>query len=158
MDEIVKLKKHIQKQNDLIKLLWQSRKYIMRDLSRMAKSYNYDQQQIKDLSAQAQNRLEGNEFLNNEILKLKVENEQQRKEFNELMGHSINKYIDAQRLDWLNSSNAMMAHSRDGEVCWLVWPYGTEWDSEFGFVRQKNRYNSTREAIDAAMSGKDDGE
>lgn len=62
---------------------------------------------------------------------------------------------DKQRLDWLVTSGACVAHSRDGDCCWLHWAFGDPSDFESETCFQQGTYDSPREAIDAAMSGKD---
>lgn len=60
---------------------------------------------------------------------------------------------DTERLDWLTRSTAYVAHSLDGDCCWLIWPYGKD-ETEGEMKRQAGAFGSTREAIDAAMEAK----
>ena len=62
---------------------------------------------------------------------------------------------DTERLDWLTSSGAMVAFSKDGDDCWLHWPYDPD-DEEGESFNQAGCFASVREAIDAAIlfSGK----
>lgn len=57
---------------------------------------------------------------------------------------------DTERLEWLVCSGAHVAHSRDGDTCWLHWAYNPD-DEEGEAVNQKGAFNTPREAIDAAM-------
>lgn len=56
---------------------------------------------------------------------------------------------DTERLDWLTTHDAYIAHARDGDCCWLAWPAGRDGDSDH--ENQKGNYSSPRDAIDAAM-------
>ena len=59
---------------------------------------------------------------------------------------------DTERLDWMAQRGAYVAHSHDGEVCWVMVEDPDE-DSGRQFVRgTKRAYDSTREAIDAAIA------
>lgn len=57
---------------------------------------------------------------------------------------------DTERLEWLATRDCMVAHSRDGDSCWLVWPHGREYEDN-EMERQEGSYGSIREAIDAEM-------
>lgn len=54
---------------------------------------------------------------------------------------------DKERLDWLIANSAYVAHSRDGEVCWLMMRPDEE--SDFETVPGTTRITA-RESIDAA--------
>lgn len=56
---------------------------------------------------------------------------------------------DAERLDWMCQHSAYMAFSRDGEVCWVVMQ-----DDEERRGATSDVYDTTREAIDAAIAAK----
>ncbi|WP_287497439.1 hypothetical protein [Pandoraea sp. CB10b_02] len=60
---------------------------------------------------------------------------------------------DTERLDWMAQRGAYVAHSHDGERCWVMIEDPDE-DSGRQFVRAatKRSYDSTREAIDAAIA------
>lgn len=61
------------------------------------------------------------------------------------------KRTDKQRLDWLTQRCAYVAHSRDGEYCWIVYVYGID---EEGEESRSQLYDSVREAIDREMDEK----
>lgn len=66
-------------------------------------------------------------------------------------------YRDKKRLDWLITQPARIAHSNDGDCCWLHWSYDPV-DEERRPYNQLMTYATPREAIDAAMSGADNGQ
>lgn len=57
---------------------------------------------------------------------------------------------DRERLDWLSTSDAMIAHSKDGDDCWLHWPYLDDADGKASCNGKP--FSSARQAIDAARS------
>lgn len=59
---------------------------------------------------------------------------------------------DKERLLWLARSGAYMCFSKDGDDCWLRWPYGRYPHDEFTKAEnQKGVFSSINAAIDAAM-------
>ena len=56
--------------------------------------------------------------------------------------------VNTQRLEWLIANSAYVAHSRDGDVCWVMMRHDEE--SDFEVIPQTVRF-SADEAIDAAM-------
>lgn len=56
---------------------------------------------------------------------------------------------DTERLEYLNATEALIVHSKDGDTCHLMWPYRNEDDLRV----QPGTFNSFREAIDEARAG-----
>jgi hypothetical protein len=64
---------------------------------------------------------------------------------------------DKRRLEGLARSGAKIAYSRDGETCWLHWPYGKDGDYEGVAENQEGAYYDFREAIDTALAQLEEG-
>lgn len=55
--------------------------------------------------------------------------------------------------DWLVQSGANIAYSKDGDDCWLHWPYDPN-DEEGSSFNQKGKFDSPLAAVEAAMKEK----
>lgn len=60
---------------------------------------------------------------------------------------------DAKRLDYLIQSGARVCHSKDGDVCWLVWENPD--DDDCGGPISGGVFDTPREAIDDAMAARE---
>lgn len=56
---------------------------------------------------------------------------------------------DSARKQFMCQQGCYMAHDKDGESCWLIWPYGKDGDGQP--ETQSGMYDSHDAAIDAAM-------
>jgi hypothetical protein len=59
---------------------------------------------------------------------------------------------DARRLEWLRQAYAYFCYSRDGEICWLKWPYGRDNETEACEPETSTGFNDFRKCIDAEMA------
>lgn len=59
---------------------------------------------------------------------------------------------DGARKQFLCEQGCYMAHDKDGETCWLIWPYGKDGDGQP--ETQSGMYDLHNAAIDAAMEAK----